>query len=61
MREKSRRNNKDKFMRKKNLHKVIITESWLLKNIAKKKKKCIDTFGGEGDVVSGTSYSIKKS
>ena len=48
-------------MRKKNLHKVIITESWLLKNIAKKKKKCIDTFGGEGDVVSGTSYSIKKS
>ena len=60
MREKSRRNNKDKFMRKKNLHKVIITESWLLKNIAK-KKKCIDTFGGEGDVVSGTSYSIKKS
>ena len=59
MREKSRRNNKDKFMRKKNLHKVIITESWLLKNIA--KKKCIDTFGGEGDVVSGTSYSIKKS
>lgn len=41
MREKSRRNNKDKFMRKKNLHKVIITESWLLKNIAKKKKNVL--------------------
>ena len=46
-------------MRKKNLHKVIITRSWLLKNIAK-KKKWIDTFGGEGDVVSGTSYSTTK-